>query len=74
MSNWLDKLTGEAIAEKAPNGFYSLREIMKLKGFSSRRTAGLLRDELDAGRIKVIKVRMKSGQRQYPVPHYGPAK
>jgi hypothetical protein len=74
MSNWLDKLTGEAIAEKAPNGFYSLREIMKLKGFSSRRTAGLLRDELEAGRIKVIKVRMKSGQRQYPVPHYGPAK
>jgi hypothetical protein len=74
MSNWLDKLTGEAIAEKAPNGFYSLREIVKLKGFSSRRTAGLLRDELAAGRIKVIKVRIKSGQREYPVPHYGPAK
>jgi hypothetical protein len=74
MSNWLDKLTGEAIAEKAPNGFYSLREIVKIKGFSTRHTATFLRGELDAGRIKVIKVRMKSGQRQYPVPHYGPAK
>jgi len=74
MSNWLDKLTGDFVCEKAPKGFYSLREIVKLKGFSNRRTAALLRDELDAGRIKVIKVRIKSGQRQYPVPHYGPAK
>jgi hypothetical protein len=74
MTNWLDKLTGEAIAEKAPKGFYSLREIVKIKGFSPRRTAAILRDEMDAGRIRVVKVRMKSGQRQYPVPHYGPAK
>jgi hypothetical protein len=74
MSNWLDKLTGDAVCEKPPKGFYSLREIVKIKGFSNRRTAALLRDELDAGRIKVIKVRIKSGQRQYPVPHYGPAK
>ena len=73
-SAWLDKLTGETIAENAPKGFYSLREIVKIKGYSRRHTADIIRNELEAGRIRVIKVRMKSGQRQYPVPHYGPAK
>jgi hypothetical protein len=71
---WLDKLTGEAIAEKAPNGFYSLREIVKIKGYSRRHTADFIRNELESGRIRVVKVRIKSGQRQYPVPYYGPAK
>ena len=74
MTNWLDKLTGDAVAEKPPKGFYTLRQISKLKGYSTRRIADFLRTEIDAGRVKIVKVRMKSGQRQYPVPHYGPAK
>lgn len=73
-STWLDRLAGDAIADKAPKGFYSLREIVKLKGYSRRHTADFIRNELEAGRIRVIKVRMRSGQREYPVPHYGPAK
>lgn len=74
MSNWLDKLTGDAVSEKAPKGFYTLRQISKLKGYSTRRIADFLKTEIDAGRVKMVKVRIKSGQREYPVPHYGPAK
>jgi len=71
---WLDKLTGKTIAENAPKGFYSLREIVKIKGYSRRHTADIIKNEVEAGRIRVIKVRIKCGQREYPVPHYGPAK
>jgi len=74
MSDWLDKLAGEAIADKVPQGFYSVRQIMKIKGYSRRHTFEILRRELDIGRIRMVKVRIKSGQREYPTPHYGPSK
>jgi|TARA_R110000868_G_C10524234_1_gene733379 hypothetical protein len=74
MSDWLDKLAGEAIADKAPKGFYSVRQIMKIKGYSRRHTLEILRKELDIGRIRMVKVRIKAVQREYPTPHYGPAK
>ena len=74
MSDWLDKLAGEAIADNVPKGFYSVRQIMKIKGYSRRHTVEILRKELDIGRIRMVKVRIKAGQREYPTPHYGPAK
>ena len=74
MKDWLDKLQGESVSAVAPKSFYSLAHIAKAKGYSRRHTNDILRREIEAGRIRVLMVRVKSGQRVLPVPHYGPAK
>ena len=74
MKDGLDKLQGEAVLETAPKSFYSLAHIAKTKGYSRRHTNDILRREIESGRIRVLMVRVKSGQRVLPVPHYGPAK
>ena len=71
--DWLDKLSCGDSLEKVPKGFYTLRQITKAKGFSPRYTAEIMRAEIEAGRIKTIKVKIRTGQKSYPVPHYGPA-
>jgi hypothetical protein len=72
-SDWLDKLSCGDIYDKAPSGFYTFNQIMYAKGFSQRQAIKILRAEIEAGRIKTIKVRIRTGQKSYPVPHYGPA-
>jgi predicted transcriptional regulator len=74
MSDWLDKLAGEATLAVAPKSFYTLSQIAVAKGYCRSHAGKIIQGEMDAGRIKAVKVRIKRGQRFYPVPHYGPAK
>ena len=74
MKDWLNKLQGEAVLETAPKSFYTMAQISESTKYSERHIRKILKQEIDGGRIRIIKVRAKCGQRLYPVPHYGPAK
>lgn len=71
--SWIDSLCGETIASTPPKGFFTVQQIAAMKGLSRNHVNDLLSKEIAAGRIKLVKVKIKSGQRTYPVPHYGPA-
>lgn len=66
----MEKLFGNAVAEKPAKGFYTRREIQKLWNLSepviSRKLSVALKNNL----LEVRMYRVKSGMVTRPIPHY----
>ena len=66
----MEKLFGNAVAEKPDKGFYTRREIQKLWNLSepviSRKLSVALKNNL----LEVRMYRVKSGMVTRPIPHY----
>ena len=54
MKDWLNKLQGEAVLETAPKSFYTMAQISESTRYSETHIRKILKQEIDAGRIRII--------------------
>jgi predicted transcriptional regulator len=71
LAKWCDMLTeGAAVAEKVPEGWYTVKELAKARNRSECATSEMIRRLLEQGRVEQREFTIKLIKRTRPVPHY----